>query len=75
MTLEELNNINDDFNTIDIALDSDGDAYINPHIYGHVDVSPRQGIRVLTMFTAKDIELAIETLQEILQFKIDNPYS
>ena len=69
MTSESLPDIQDDYRTITIRKDEDG-FYIAPHVYRHVDITPRQGVRVLQMHTVKDIQTAIETLQEVLEFKL-----
>lgn len=75
MTLEELSDLNDEYQTITIRLDEDGDPYIAPHVYGNVYVSASQCVRMLTTLTAKGLGREIETLQEILDFKIKFPYS
>lgn len=75
MTPEELSDLNDEFEIITIKLDEDGDPYIAPAVYGAVDVSPAQGIRMLQRFTASHLEQSIETLQEILKFKVKFPHS
>lgn len=75
MTPEELSDLNDEFEIISVRLEYEGDVYIAPHVYGHVDVSPSQGVRMLQLHTAQDLEVAIETLQEILKFKVKFPHS
>lgn len=66
---ESLQDINDQFTTITIKED-EGGFYIAPHVYGHVDIANNQGVRVLQMHTVKDIQTAIETLQEVIEFKL-----
>lgn len=76
MTPEELSDLNDEFEIITIKLDEDGDAYIAPCLYlGGVDVNSKQGIRMLQLYTVDDLERSIETLQEILKFKVKFPHS
>lgn len=76
MTLKELIELNEEFDTIIIKQDDDGDPYIAPCVYvGGVDVSPSQGVRMLQTHTAQKLETAIETLQEILKFKVKFPHS
>lgn len=69
MTPCELSDLQDEYTMITLALDEDDTPYIVPHIYGHVDVNPRQGIRMLQVYTVAELELSIETLQEIMAFK------
>lgn len=69
MTSESLQDIQGDYHTITIREDDDG-FYIAPHVYGHVDIANNQGVRVLQMHTVKNIQTAIETLQEVLEFKM-----
>lgn len=75
MTPEELSDLNDEFEIITIKLDEDGDPYIAPAVYGGVDVSPSQGVRMLQAHGTYAIERDIETLQEILKFKVKFPHS
>lgn len=76
MTLKELIELNEEFDIIIIKQDDDGDPYIYPMIYsGNVDVSPNQGIRMMQTHIAHTLETAIETLQEILRFKVKFPHS
>lgn len=76
MTPEELSVLNDEFEIITIKLDEDGDPYIAPDVYyGGVDVSSKQGVRMLQRYEARHLERAIETLQEILKFKVKFPHS
>ena len=76
MTQEELSDLNDEFEIITIKMDEDGDPYIEPNLYfGHVDVSPRQGIRMMQVHSMRALDLSIETLQEILRFKVKFPHS
>lgn len=76
MTLKELIELNEEFDIIIIKQDDDGDPYIYPMNYsGNVDVSPNQGIRMMQTHTAHTLETAIETLQEILKFKVKFPHS
>ena len=76
MTPEELSDLNDEFEIITIKLDEDDTPFIAPCVYvGGVDVSPSQGVRLLQTHTAQTLETAIETLQEILKFKVKFPHS
>ena len=75
-TPEELSDLNDEFEIITIKLDEDGDPYIAPGLYfGYVDVSSNQGVRMLQSHSGERIEQAIETLHEILKFKVKFPHS